>query len=101
MMTADEASKTIYTAWYEDPNECEALLNLINVEGFVLEEAVHEMIARISFVGGFDVHTNKVFEGAPHRGKDLAEIDLWLKINNFVFLIESKRSDRLFLIQKH
>jgi hypothetical protein len=39
------------------------------------------------------MHVGKVFEGAPHRGGGRAEIDLWVKINNYIFIIESKRSD--------
>jgi hypothetical protein len=89
--TATPQQKTIANAWYEDENECKAFLDLINHDGFILEEAIHEVISKSSHRP--EIHAGEIFEGAPHRGEGRVEIDLWIKIGYFVFLIESKRSD--------
>ena len=77
--------------WYEDPNEQQVLLSLLNREGFLLEDAVYEILSRNKH--GAILHRGEVFQGAPHRDNSRTEIDLWIKSGNFVFLIESKRSE--------
>lgn len=91
MTTTSQSPKKIISAWHEDPNEQKALLNLLNREGFPLEAAVRKTIARSHHQ--IAIHAGKVFEGAPHQGGGRLEMDLWIQIGNFVFLIESKRSD--------
>ncbi len=87
--------------WYEDPNEQQVLLNLLNREGFLLEDAVYEILSRNKHEA--ILHRGEVFEGAPHRDISRTEIDLWIKSGNFIFLIESKRSeyDWIFLQDQH
>ena len=99
MTTISTISTTAYTSWHEDPNECAAFLDLLNIDGFILEEAVREAILQSSL--GATVRAGEVFEGAPHREKDRVEIDLCVKINNFVFVIESKRSDFDWVFSKN
>jgi hypothetical protein len=89
--TADASSQQAFTTWYENPVEQQILLNLINTEGFILEDVVHETLSRCP--GRIELHPGEVFEGAPHRGGGRVEIDLWAKIEGRTFLIESKRSD--------
>ncbi len=77
--------------WHENPSEQKAFLDLVNTEGFALEDVVHEMLFRCQH--RLDLHPGEVFEGAAHRGGGRVEIDLWARIGGRVFLIESKRSD--------
>jgi hypothetical protein len=77
--------------WHEDPNEQQVLLNLLNREGFALEDAVYEALS--TYRHDINLHRGDVFEGVPHRENDRIEIDLWAQSGNFVFLIESKKSE--------
>ncbi|MCB1113610.1 MAG: hypothetical protein KDK62_02525 [Chlamydiia bacterium] len=81
------------SSWHEDKEEQEAFLNLINSEGFILEDTVFEILASSKHKHRAELHPNKVFEGAPHRGGNRVEIDLWANIEGRIFLFESKRSD--------
>jgi len=85
------SSQKTFNVWYENPAEQQILLNLINTEGFILEDVVHETLSRCPH--RIELHPGEVFEGAPHRGGGRVEIDLWAKIEGRTFLIESKRSD--------
>jgi hypothetical protein len=77
--------------WHEDPNEHQVLLNLLNREGFALEDAVYETLS--TYRHDLKLHRGDVFEGVPHRDNDRIEIDLWAQSGNFVFLVESKKSE--------
>lgn len=96
-MTSDELSKTnepspkLITQWHENPTEQSAFLDLVNFEGFLLEDVVYEIISRCRHKT--ELHRGNIYEGAPHRGGGRVEIDLWAKIVRRVFLIETKRSD--------
>lgn len=61
--------------WHEDPNEQQVLLNLLNREGFALEDAVYETLS--TYRHYINLHRGDVFEGVPHRESDRIEIDLW------------------------
>lgn len=80
-----------FSGWHENPSEQKAFLDLVNTEGFALEDVVYETLSRCPH--RIDLHPGEVFEGAPHRGGGRVEIDLWAKTGSRVFLIESKRSD--------
>lgn len=86
--------------WHEDPNEQQVLLNLLNREGFALEDAIYETLS--AYRHELKLHRGDVFEGVPHRDNDRVEIDLWAQSGNFVFLLESKKSeyDWIFLQNK-
>ncbi len=84
-------SQQSFTRWHENPSEQKAFLDLVNTEGFALEDVVHETLSRCRHCD--ELHSNEVFEAASHRGGGRAEIDLWAKIGTRIFLIESKRSD--------
>lgn len=84
-------SSSNISSWHEDKEEQEAFLNLINSEGFILEDTVFEILT--SSKHRAELHPNEVFEGAPHRGGNRVEIDLWANIEGRTFLFESKRSD--------
>ena len=58
--------------WHEDPNEHQILLNLLNREGFALEDAVYETLS--TYRHEFKLHRGDVFEGVPHRDNDRIEI---------------------------
>jgi hypothetical protein len=77
--------------WYEDPNEQQVLLNLLNREGFALEDAIYETLS--AYRHELKLHRGDVFEGVPHRDNDRIEIDLWAQSGNFIFLLESKKSE--------
>lgn len=77
--------------WHEDPNEQQVLLNLLNREGFALEDAIYETLS--TYRHELKLHRGDVFEGVPHRDNDRIEIDLWAQSGNFVFLLESKKSE--------
>jgi hypothetical protein len=77
--------------WHENTNEQQVLLNLLNWEGFALEDAVYEALS--AYRHELELHRGGVFEGAPHRDNDRIEIDLWAQSGNFVFLLESKKSE--------
>lgn len=96
----DAQTTSIPRYWYEDPDEQQVLLNLLNREGFVLEDAVYEALS--TYRHDIKLHRGDVFGGVPHRDNDRIEIDLWAQSGNFVFLIESKKSeyDWIFL-QNH
>ncbi|CUI18023.1 hypothetical protein PNK_2429 [Candidatus Protochlamydia naegleriophila] len=87
----DAPTTSIPSNWYEDPNEQQVLLNLLNREGFALEDAVYEALSTYRY--DIKLHRGDVFEGVPHRDNDRIEIDLWAQSGNFVFLIESKKSE--------
>lgn len=74
----------------KDP-ECEAFLRLVNHEGFILEEIVRETLLKGH--RRLELHSGDIFIGAPHRGGNRVEIDLWVQTDNFIFDIETKRSD--------
>jgi len=76
--------------WHENVTDLQLLLNLINTEGFILEDAVDEILSTYSH--DLTIHRGEVFEKAPHRENIRPEIDLWAQSGNFVFLIESKKS---------
>jgi hypothetical protein len=77
--------------WFKKDSECEAFLRLINHEGFILEEIVLETLSKGH--RHFEFHSGDVFRGAPHRENKRIEIDLLVKKGNFIFNIETKRSD--------
>ena len=89
--TVKTPSQQFYSRWHENPSEQKAFLDLVNTEGFALEDVIYEMLSRHKH--GAELHPREVFEGAPHHGGGRAEIDLWAKIGSRIFLIESKRSD--------
>lgn len=93
----DSTSQESVISWYENAAEQQTLLNLINTEGFILEDAVDEVLSKYS--RDLTIHRGEVFEKAPHRENVRPEIDLWAQSGNFVFLIESKKSafDWIFL----
>ncbi len=66
-------------------------LNLVNFQGFILEEVVCEAVSNIN--RKVEIHQGEVFDSSQRRGGGRVEIDLWIKIGNFVFDFESKRSD--------
>lgn len=86
-----EQSSITSRYWHETPSEQQILLNLLNREGFALEDAVYEALRTY----GYDIklHRGDIFEGVSHRENDRIEIDLWAQSGNFVFLLESKKSD--------
>ena len=88
---ANPPTPKAFSGWHENPSEQKAFLDLVNYEGFPLEDAVHEILSRCPHRA--ELHPGEVFEGAPHRGGGRVEIDLWAKIRQRIFLIESKRSD--------
>ncbi|OJU80678.1 MAG: hypothetical protein BGO10_02560 [Chlamydia sp. 32-24] len=91
MTTTTQNQQSTIQNWYEDPNEQQVLLNLLNREGFLLEDAVYEILSRNK--NETILHRGEVFEGPPHRDNGRTEIDLWIKSGSFIFLIESKRSE--------
>jgi len=72
--TATVPSQQAFKVWYENPAEQQILLNLINSEGFILEDVVQETLSRCPH--RIEIHPGEVFEGAPHRGGGRVEIDL-------------------------
>jgi len=94
---SDSTSHESFVPWHENDTEQQILLNLINTEGFILEDAIDEVLSRYSH--DLTIHRGEVFEKAPHRENIRPEIDLWAQSGGFVFLIESKKSafDWIFL----
>ena len=91
MNTKSITSEVKIAGWFEKDIEREAFLNLVNFEGFILEESVREIL--LNGHQSATLHSGDIFAGAPHRGGGRVEIDLWVQIDNFVFDIEAKRSD--------
>lgn len=89
--TKKESEEIDPRPWFEKESELEAFLNLVNYQGFVLEEAVSEAVS--DWHQAAKIHRGDVFDRPERRGGGRAEIDLWVESNDIIFDLESKRSD--------
>lgn len=89
--TVSVSSPTEAKAWFQKDSDVKAFIDLVNYQGFILEDAVFEAVS--GFVQAVEIHQREVFDGLTRRGGERVEIDLWIKRGNFIFDLESKRSD--------
>ncbi|MDP1835212.1 MAG: hypothetical protein Q8K75_04700 [Chlamydiales bacterium] len=81
--------------WYKDDAQKQRLLNLINSEGYVLEDRVGALLSRKYPA----TCTKQVYEQPGSVDKERVEIDAWLKrsIAYFIFEVKNSAYDWVFL----
>lgn len=81
--------------WHKDDTQKQRLLNLINSEGYILEDRVGALLSRKYPT----ICTKQVYERPDSVDKERVEIDAWLKrsIAYFIFEVKNSAYDWVFL----
>lgn len=76
--------------WYENQDHQNEFVSLINQEGFLLEDRIYSsLINRYKLA---KVYFRDVLEAPKFREDHRVEIDVWLHLENIIFIIEAKSS---------